>query len=93
LPLSKALGERKYHEGKLTVTIKFSRHAKRRANLYKIPETTVREILKDTNLADGEHEIVRYVTGFKYPIKIVVSVDGNNFTIITNYPLKKGRKQ
>ena len=39
------------------MTIKFSGHAKRRAKLYKIPETIVKEISKNTNLTDGEHEI------------------------------------
>jgi len=73
------------------VTIKFSRHAKRRAKLYKIPESVVEEILKDSDLADGEHQIIRDVTGFKYPIKVIVSVEGSAMTVITNYPLKKGR--
>ena len=72
--------------------VKFSRHARRRAKLYKIPETIVKEILEDTNLSDGEHEIIRDVTGFRYPIKIVVVIDGDTFTVITNYPLKKGTK-
>ncbi len=33
------------------------------------------------------------VTGFELPLKIVVSVEGEIITMITNYPLKKGRKQ
>ena len=37
--------------------------------------------------------LIRDVAGFKYPIKIVVSVDNNMITVITNYPLKKGRSQ
>jgi len=73
------------------VTIKFSRHAKRRAKLYKIPESVVEEILKDSDLADGEHQIIRDITGFKYPIKVIVSVERSAMTVITNYPLKKGR--
>ena len=71
--------------------VKFSRHAKRRAKLYKIPESTVEKILADSDLNNGEHEIVRDVSGFKYPIKIVVSVESNMMNVITNYPLKKGR--
>lgn len=41
------------------------------------------------NLNQGEHEIIKHVTGFKYPLKIVVSVEGDLMTVITNYPLKK----
>ena len=70
----------------------FSRHAKRRAKLYKIAENVVREILEDVNLPEGEHEIIRNVVGFKYPIKIVVTVQYGEITVITNYPLKKGKK-
>jgi len=72
--------------------IKFSRHAKRRASLYKIPEPIISEILAGMNLSQGEHEIIRDVAGFRYPLKIVVSVAGDTATVITNYPLKKGRK-
>ena len=36
--------------------------------------------------------IIREIPGFKYPIKIVFSVESNMITVITNYPLKKGRK-
>lgn len=75
------------------MTIRFSRHAKRRAKLYKIPESTVKQILEDSDLVDGEHEIIRDVVGFRYPIKIVVSVENDTTTVITNYPLKRGRKQ
>ncbi len=73
--------------------VKFSRHAKRRAKLYKIPESIVENILDGLHLNDGEHEIINNVSGFKYPIKIVVAVESNVVTVITNYPLKKGRKQ
>ena len=75
------------------MVIEFSRHAKRRAKLYNIQESTIEEILRDLDLHDGEHEIVKDVQGFQYPMKIVVSVEGNNLTVITNYPLKKGRRQ
>jgi hypothetical protein len=75
------------------VKIKFSRHAKRRAKLYDIPESAISSILISMNLHQGEHEIVRNITGFQYPLKIVVSVEGDKVTVITNYPLKKGRKK
>ena len=73
--------------------VEFSRHAKRRAKLYNIPESTIEEILKESDFRDGEHEVIKDVQGFKYPIKTVVSVEGNILTVITNYPLKKGRRQ
>ena len=73
--------------------INFSRHAKRRAKLYDIPELTIEKILMGLDLQDDEHELIRDVPGFKYPIKIVVSVNRNIMTVITNYPLKKGRSQ
>jgi hypothetical protein len=72
--------------------INFSRHA-RRAKLYDIPEITIENILADLDLHEGEHELIKEVPGFKYPIKIVVSVENNIMTVITNYPLKKGRSQ
>jgi sulfur carrier protein ThiS len=75
------------------MVIKFSRHAKRRAKLYNIPEATIEEILKDLDFQDGEHEIIKDVQGFEYPIKVVVSVEGDMLTVITSYPLKKGRRQ
>lgn len=71
--------------------IKYSRHAKRRAKLYRIPEATIVKALAGMNLHQGEHEVIRNVPGFRYPLKIVVSVEGNTITVITNYPLKKGR--
>jgi hypothetical protein len=73
--------------------IKFSRHAKRRTKLYNISESAISDILTGMNLRRGEHEIVRNVVGFQYPLKIVVSVEGDTATVITNYPLKKGRKK
>ena len=70
----------------------FSRHAKRRAKLYGIPESTVTDILANMNLLQGEHEIIKDI-GQKYPLKIVVLVEKDTLLVITNYPLKKGRKK
>ena len=70
--------------------IKFSRHAKRRAKLYNISESVIEKILKNLNLQDGKHEILSDISGFKYPLKLVVAVDNSIITVITNYPLKKG---
>ena len=72
--------------------IKFSRHAKRRARLYQIPEATILKVLEEKDLTHGDHEIIKYIEGFKYPIKIVLAVAYDIMTAKTNYPLKKGRK-
>lgn len=73
--------------------IKFSRHAKRRAKLYDIPELTISGILTGMNLHDGEHEIISNISGLNFPLKIVISVEGDTVIVITNYPLKKVRKR
>jgi hemin uptake protein HemP len=75
------------------VEVKFSRHAKRRAKLYKISEPIIIDILKSMDLSQGEHEIIRDVKGSKYPLKIVIGVEDDIITVITNYPLKKRRKK
>jgi hypothetical protein len=74
------------------VNIKLSRHAKQRAKLYNIPESIIIDIIKNTKLIDGEQIIIKD-TGFKFPLKIVVSVEDLTATVITTYPLKKGRKK
>ncbi|MFZ4802834.1 MAG: hypothetical protein ACOYLR_12980 [Chlorobium sp.] len=71
--------------------IKFSRHAKRCAKLYGIAESTVTAILAGMDLHQGEHEVITNVEEIAYPMKIVVSVERDTATVITNYPLKKGR--
>ncbi|MBF0506105.1 MAG: hypothetical protein HQL09_04655 [Nitrospirae bacterium] len=73
--------------------IKFSRHAKRRAKLYGIPESVVTGILAGVKMRQGEHEIIKNVAGFKYPLKIVVTVEKDVILVITTYPLKKGKKK
>jgi hypothetical protein len=50
--------------------IKFSRHAKRRAKLYGIAESTVAAILASMNLHQSEHEIIKNVAETGYPLKI-----------------------
>lgn len=73
--------------------IKFSRHAKRRAKLYKVSESVIFNTLRDIELSQGKQEIIKEIDGLKYPLKIVVSVENDIITVITNYPLKKGRKK
>lgn len=70
----------------------FSRHAKRRIKLYNIPEERIEEILISKVLQQGRQELTEVVAGFDYPIKIVLKVEGELITVITNYPFKKGGK-
>ena len=63
--------------------IKFSHHAKRWARLYKISETTITDILTNMNLHQGEHEIIKDVPGFRYPLKIAVSVEEDLITLVS----------
>ena len=73
--------------------IKFSRHAKRRAKLYKIPESLILKILEGKDFNHRNQEIIEDVEGFKYPLKIVIAVENDIITVETNYPIKKGRKR
>jgi len=59
------------------VKIKFSRHAKKRAKLYKIPESTIIDILTRIDPLPGKHEIIKDVKGFKYPLKITFSFEND----------------
>jgi len=70
------------------MTVKFSRHARRRrrADLYKIPQSTILAILSGRLLRPGSHEIIEKVEGFTYPLKVVVAVEGDIVTVITSYP-------
>jgi hypothetical protein len=72
------------------VEIRFSRHAKRRAKLYRIPESTVEKIIANVNLTVGENQIIELAPGFKFPLKIIAVLEGQVVTVITTYPLKKG---
>lgn len=73
--------------------IKFTRHAKRRAKLYKIPESVIEEILEEATYGMGKHEIVRDIPRAHRPIKIVAKVENDTVTVITNYPLRAGAKR
>ncbi len=73
--------------------IHFSRHARRRAKLYKIPEQIVTSILENRSFLEGQHELIEEVEEFRYPIKIVIAAGNETITVITCYPLKKKREQ
>ena len=58
---------RYFHWGMINI-----RHAKRRAKLYKLPESAIEEILEKIDLADGEYEIIRDVILIVRPISDAV---------------------
>ena len=76
----------------------FSRHAKRRMQLYKIEKKDVVEIVEnyiaDKVSALGKQEVVNKEMEKKYnfPLKIVFSKENDKTIIITVYPLRKERK-
>lgn len=59
--------------------------------MYRIPESAVLTILQGKVLGLGVHEITERIEGFQHPLRIVVAVEDDVVTVITNYPLKKGR--
>ncbi len=75
------------------VEISFSRHAKRRAQLYGIPESTILDLVRGQVFSQGTTEVVVAVEVLEYPLKIVVSRTDNILTVVTNYPIKKGKNQ
>lgn len=70
----------------------FSRHARRRMKLYRISEEDIMAVL-----TAGYREIypldrftyTKDISGFKYPLKVIVQKEGDTCTIITAYPLKR----
>ena len=73
--------------------IKFSRHAKSRARLYKISESVISEILKKMEFSHGRNEIIKKAAGFKFPLKIIVDMKNDILTVVTTYPLRKGKEK
>ena len=75
------------------VEISFSRHAKRRAQLYGIPESTILDIVRSRVFPQGTTEVVVAVQTLEYPLKFVVPRKNDMLTVVTSYPLKKGNTQ
>ncbi|MBN1901023.1 DUF4258 domain-containing protein [Candidatus Sumerlaeota bacterium] len=73
--------------------IKLSRHAKRRCELYNIDESKILKILESNKFNKEAGEILENVEGLKYPLKIVFSEENDLITVITAYPLKKGKQR
>lgn len=72
--------------------IRFSRHAQRRASLYGIPQHAIRDVLAAAALAQGQQTIVAQIAGCALPVKVVVVVEGEVATVVTSYPVARGRK-
>ena len=50
----------------------------------------IRELVVSSELNPGVNNIIKFLPGLKYPIKIIVDIEGDTATVITSYPLKKG---
>ncbi|MFP4392010.1 MAG: hypothetical protein ACOC3Y_01365 [Desulfohalobiaceae bacterium] len=78
--------------------VNFSRHAKRRMQLYKLTEENIICILQDQDpefhFLEGKHEIVSKAkpSRYGYPIKVIFSCEQGRISVITAYPLKRGLK-
>jgi len=70
----------------------FTRHARRRMQLYNIPQYFISNLLEEEIILGqlGKQVIVKSVKGTQYPIKIVFEVREKDIIIITVYPLKRG---
>jgi hypothetical protein len=79
--------------------IEFSRHAKRRMQLYKIDKNDVESILyaflSERDLGTGTYESVatEFAAKYGYPLKVVFSLEADKVIVITAYPLKKERRR
>lgn len=77
--------------------IKFSRHAKRRMQLYKIDEDDVRRTIESAKMSKGlrtgKHEEVNHDLKDKYgyPLKVVFLVENERVMVLTAYPLRRGK--
>lgn len=82
----------------LNKKIEYSRHARRRMQLYNISEEDVSSIVEQNSLAfavqQGKHEIVsdNVFSDYGYPIKIIFTCEGDRIVVITAYPLKRRAK-
>ncbi len=78
--------------------IKFSRHAKRRMQRYKVEEDdvimTLKSYVADKQLISGKQEVInKKMSGkYGYPLKVIFSKENDKIVVITAYPLRKKRK-
>ena len=67
-------------------------------SLYNLSEESVsgliEQILSNSIIPDARHEVVEETPGmYRYPWKAVFFYENGEITVITAYPLKKGRKK
>jgi hypothetical protein len=78
------------------LTVRYSRHARRRMALYRIEEDDVTNVIETGTMETSKEGKVSFVgklePKFRYPIKVVGIEEAESFLVITAYPLKKGRK-
>jgi hypothetical protein len=79
------------------MNISFSRHSKRRLVLYRIDADDVRKIIErfmeNHQLVAGKQIIIdqNFQLKYTFPLKIIFVIEGSDITVITAYPLRKGR--
>jgi len=77
-------------ENPFSLKVNFSRHAQRRAKLYGISLSAIKEIIESDKVVQGKQKIVAKMSGHLHPVKIISSLEADRVTVITIYPLKKG---
>ena len=73
--------------------IKYTRHSKRRLKLYNISESDVEFVIKLGTKVEVDGNKFESMYNFDDKIlalKVVYKVIGNDYIIITSYPLKRG---
>ena len=73
--------------------IKYTRHSKRRLKLYNISESDVEFVIKLGTKVEVDGNKFESMYNFDdkiLPLKVVYKVIGNDYIIITSYPLKRG---
>ena len=73
------------------MTIRFSRHARRRMNLYKIDEKDVLDTIQNISLkgeATGKKEVINENLSLKYghPLKVIFFWENDKITVVSVYP-------
>lgn len=75
--------------------IKYTRHSKRRLKLYNISESEVELVIKfgtKVEVEGNKYESMYHFDDKILPLKVVYKVIGNDYIIITSYPLKRGKE-
>ena len=71
------------------MNVKFSRHAKRRAKLYKLSLPYIEKLLSNRIWKEGRNELIVNLPEVELPVEIVFDVETNQILVITNYPWKR----